>query len=133
MPKLVRNNQWNLSSPEVQQNGRQSTIVEACPQTTSGQVRNTGDEAFVRYSEQTPEYRMPPLYGEEQSSNHSQQNSLQTHSNKFPVCAFLYFLSHSSMEISKLLRFLTIFYVRSFSTLSVNTLALYAIYLYTQT
>lgn len=38
-----------------------------------------------------PQYRMPPLYGEEQSSNQNQQTTttttanLQTHSNKFPV------------------------------------------------
>ena len=82
-PKPVSNNQKNQNSQHPQQ-----TIVEAFPQSTSGQLQNSGEDTIIRNSGQTPapEYRMPPLYGDEQSSNQAQQAAnLQTHSSKFPV------------------------------------------------
>lgn len=88
-PKPVPNNQ-------KKQNGQQwddrRAVALAHPQVpTSGterrdanhvgtEIRNSGQIPFA------PEYRMPPLYGEEQSSSQAQQAaSLQTHSSKFPV------------------------------------------------
>jgi hypothetical protein len=54
---------------------RSSSIAE------DGQIRNAAGQPFF-----APEYRMPPLYGEEQSSGQAQQAAgLQTHSSKFPV------------------------------------------------
>ncbi|XP_043476542.1 uncharacterized protein LOC122507743 isoform X2 [Leptopilina heterotoma] len=80
-PKPVSNNQKNQNFQQSQQ-----TIVEASyPKVTSGQ---SGEDTLARNSVQTPapEYRMPPLYGDEQSSNQAQQAAnLQTHSSKFPI------------------------------------------------
>lgn len=88
-PKPVSNNQKNQNFHQPQQ-----TIVEAYPQVTSGQ---SGEDTLTRNSVQTPapEYRMPPLYGDEQSSNQAQQAAnLQTHSSKFPVGFILFILSN---------------------------------------
>ncbi|XP_033209517.1 uncharacterized protein LOC117168177 isoform X2 [Belonocnema kinseyi] len=82
-PKPVKNNQKNQNFEQPQQ-----TIDEACPQPTSGQQQNSGEDTIIRNSGQTPapEYRMPPLYGDEQSSHQAQQAAnLQTHSSKFPI------------------------------------------------
>ncbi|XP_051176444.1 putative mediator of RNA polymerase II transcription subunit 26 isoform X2 [Leptopilina boulardi] len=82
-PKPVSNNQKNNQNFHHQH--QHQTIVESYPQVTSGQ---SGEDTLVRNSVQTPapEYRMPPLYGDEQSSNQAQQASnLQTHSSKFPI------------------------------------------------
>ncbi|XP_076755127.1 uncharacterized protein LOC143425921 isoform X3 [Xylocopa sonorina] len=85
-PKPVPNNQKNQNG---QQEGRVQTVAEQSSRTTSGAERNAGlDESQVRSSGQNvaPEYRMPPLYGEEQSSSQTQQAAnLQTHSSKFPI------------------------------------------------
>ncbi|XP_046142592.1 uncharacterized protein LOC114880692 [Osmia bicornis bicornis] len=85
-PKPVPNNQKNQNG---QQESRVQTVAEQSSRTTSGVERNaTLDDNQLRSSGQTiaPEYRMPPLYGEEQSSNQSQQAAnLQTHSSKFPI------------------------------------------------
>ena len=82
-PKPVSKNQKNQNFEEPQQR-----IVEACPDPTSGQVQNLEEDTLGHNSGQTlaPEYRMPPLYGDDQSPNQAQQAAnLQTHSSKFPV------------------------------------------------
>ncbi|EZA56926.1 hypothetical protein X777_02777 [Ooceraea biroi] len=89
-PKPVPNNQ--KSHRESQQDeSREQTVIERSslraisgPERISiaenGQIRSAAEQPF------TPEYRMPPLYGEEQSSGQAQQAaSLQTHSSKFPI------------------------------------------------
>ncbi|XP_076240975.1 uncharacterized protein LOC143183336 [Calliopsis andreniformis] len=85
-PKPVPNNQKNQND---QQEGRVQTVAEQSSRTTSAAERNaTLDDSQLRSSGQNfaPEYRMPPLYGEEQSSNQTQQAAnLQTHSSKFPI------------------------------------------------
>ncbi|CAL7950221.1 unnamed protein product [Xylocopa violacea] len=85
-PKPVPNNQKNQNG---QQEGRVQTVAEQSSRTTSGAERNAAlDDSQVRGSGQNaaPEYRMPPLYGEEQSSSQTQQAAnLQTHSSKFPI------------------------------------------------
>lgn len=97
-PKPVSNNQKNQNFQQSQQ-----TIVEAYPKVTSGQ---SGEDTLARNSVQTPapEYRMPPLYGDEQSSNQAQQAAnLQTHSSKFPVSFFsiFYFTFFSPFFLDK--------------------------------
>ncbi|XP_050447322.1 uncharacterized protein LOC126849485 isoform X2 [Cataglyphis hispanica] len=89
-PKPVSNNQKNNQDGQ-QDEQREQTVVERLslrttsgPERTSvaenGQVRSASGQPFA------PEYRMPPLYGEEQSSGQAQQAaSLQTHSSKFPI------------------------------------------------
>lgn len=88
-PKPVPNNQKNQNG---QESSRVQTVVEQSSRPISGIERNiTLDDNQVRSSGQNPapEYRMPPLYGEEQSSNQTQQAAnLQTHSSKFPVSLF---------------------------------------------
>ncbi|XP_076397525.1 uncharacterized protein LOC100877788 isoform X5 [Megachile rotundata] len=85
-PKPVPNNQKTQNG---QQENRVQTVAEQSSRTTSGIERNaTLDDNQLRSSGQNvaPEYRMPPLYGEEQSSNQTQQAAnLQTHSSKFPI------------------------------------------------
>ncbi|XP_017763585.1 PREDICTED: uncharacterized protein LOC108553271, partial [Eufriesea mexicana] len=85
-PKPVPNNQKNQNG---QQESRVQTVAEQSSRTTSGIERNaTLDDNQLRSSGQNiaPEYRMPPLYGEEQSSSQTQQAAnLQTHSSKFPI------------------------------------------------
>ncbi|XP_061940151.1 uncharacterized protein LOC108004049 isoform X5 [Apis cerana] len=86
-PKPVPNNQKIQNG---QQDNRVQTIAEQSSRTVvSGIERNTtSDESQLRSSGQNvaPEYRMPPLYGEEQSSSQTQQPAnLQTHSSKFPI------------------------------------------------
>ncbi|XP_070513333.1 uncharacterized protein [Cardiocondyla obscurior] len=87
-PKPVPNNQ---KSQDVQQNEhREQSVAERLSlRTTSGPERaNVAENGQVRSAAGqpfAPEYRMPPLYGEEQSSGQAQQAaSLQTHSSKFP-------------------------------------------------
>lgn len=88
-PKSVPNNQKNQNG---QESSRVQTVVEQSSRPISAIERNvTLDDNQVRSSGQNPapEYRMPPLYGEEQSSNQTQQAAnLQTHSSKFPVSLF---------------------------------------------
>ncbi|XP_032689914.1 uncharacterized protein LOC116853131 isoform X3 [Odontomachus brunneus] len=87
-PKPVPNNQ---KSQDGQQEQREQAVAERPSRTTSGPERNNVVEnGQVRGAGQPfagiPEYRMPPLYGEEQSSSQAQQAaSLQTHSSKFPI------------------------------------------------
>lgn len=88
-PKPVPNNQKNQ---DVQQDEYREQSVAERPslRTTSGPERtNVAEDGQVRSAAGqpfAPEYRMPPLYGEEQSSGQAQQAaSLQTHSSKFPV------------------------------------------------
>ncbi|KAL0123568.1 hypothetical protein PUN28_005824 [Cardiocondyla obscurior] len=88
-PKPVPNNQ---KSQDVQQNEhREQSVAERLSlRTTSGPERaNVAENGQVRSAAGqpfAPEYRMPPLYGEEQSSGQAQQAaSLQTHSSKFPI------------------------------------------------
>lgn len=90
-PKPVSNNQKNQG---VQQDEHREQPVAERPslRTTSGPERtNVAEDGQVRSAAGqpfAPEYRMPPLYGEEQSSGQAQQAaSLQTHSSKFPVSA----------------------------------------------
>lgn len=97
-PKPVPNNQ---KSQDIQQDEHREQPVAERPslRTTSGPERtNVVENGQVRSAGQpfAPEYRMPPLYGEEQSSGQTQQAaSLQTHSSKFPVSAIM----HVSDEI----------------------------------
>ncbi|XP_018338257.1 PREDICTED: uncharacterized protein LOC108746161 isoform X2 [Trachymyrmex septentrionalis] len=87
-PKPVSNNQKNQ---DIQQDEHreQSVAERQSLRTTSGPERtNVAEDGQVRSAGQpfAPEYRMPPLYGEEQSSGQAQQAaSLQTHSSKFPI------------------------------------------------
>ncbi|CAK9834222.1 hypothetical protein ANTRET_LOCUS10779 [Anthophora retusa] len=87
-PKPVPNNQKNQNG---QQESRVQTVAEQSSRTTSGIERNasnTLDDCQIRSSGHNlaPEYRMPPLYGDEQSSSQTQQAAnLQTHSSKFPI------------------------------------------------
>ncbi|CAK9801840.1 hypothetical protein ANTPLA_LOCUS2974 [Anthophora plagiata] len=87
-PKPVPNNQKNQNG---QQESRVQTVAEQSSRTTSGIERNAGntlDDSQLRSSGHNlaPEYRMPPLYGDEQSSSQTQQAAnLQTHSSKFPI------------------------------------------------
>lgn len=85
-PKPVSNNQKNQDEQQ-----REQTVAEQPSRTTSGTERGSAVEnGQIRGAGQpfAPEYRMPPLYGEEQSSSQAQQAaSLQTHSSKFPVNA----------------------------------------------
>nr|XP_031836114.1 uncharacterized protein LOC116428531 [Nomia melanderi] len=85
-PKPVPNNQKNQNE---QQENRVQTVAEQSSRTTTGIERNPAhDDSQLRSSGQNfaPEYRMPPLYGEEQSSSQTQQAAnLQTHSSKFPI------------------------------------------------
>lgn len=99
-PKPVPNNQKIQNG---QQDNRVQTIAEQSSRTVvSGIERNTtSDESQLRSSGQNvaPEYRMPPLYGEEQSSSQTQQPAnLQTHSSKFPVSVFEYIYIHYTRE-----------------------------------
>ncbi|XP_018317029.1 uncharacterized protein [Mycetomoellerius zeteki] len=88
-PKPVSNNQKNQ---DVQQDEHREQSVAERPslRTTSGPERtNVAEDGQIRSAAGqpfAPEYRMPPLYGEEQSSGQAQQAaSLQTHSSKFPI------------------------------------------------
>ncbi|KMQ92667.1 mediator of rna polymerase ii transcription subunit 12-like isoform x3 protein [Lasius niger] len=89
-PKPVSNNQKNNQDGQQDEQREQTVVERSSLRTTSGpertsvaengQVRSAAGQPFA------PEYRMPPLYGEEQSSGQAQQAaSLQTHSSKFPV------------------------------------------------
>ncbi|XP_015438780.1 PREDICTED: uncharacterized protein LOC107193789 [Dufourea novaeangliae] len=85
-PKPVSNNQKNQND---QQESRVQTVAEQSSRTISGTERNVVlEDSQLRTSGQNlaPEYRMPPLYGEEQSSSQVQPAAnLQTHSSKFPI------------------------------------------------
>ncbi|XP_066583341.1 mediator of RNA polymerase II transcription subunit 12-like [Prorops nasuta] len=104
-PKPVPNNQKNLENGVSgggfgvgNGNGtteRRIPVAEAA-QFTSGPERNAPSKEpqlrQLRTSDLTfstgfaPEYRMPPLYGDEQTSSQTQQPAnLQTHSSKFPI------------------------------------------------
>ena len=89
-PKPVPNNQKNQNGQ--QESSRLQTIAEQSSRLISNTERNsTLDDNQIPNSEQNfaPEYRMSPLYGEEQSSSQTQQAAnLQTHSSKFPVNFF---------------------------------------------
>ncbi|GAB1863960.1 SAM domain-containing protein [Camponotus japonicus] len=89
-PKPVSNNQKNNQDGQQDEQREQTVVERSSLRTTSGpertsvvengQVRSAAGQPFA------PEYRMPPLYGEEQSSGQTQQAaSLQTHSSKFPI------------------------------------------------
>ncbi|XP_043520068.1 uncharacterized protein LOC122533948 isoform X1 [Frieseomelitta varia] len=86
-PKPVPNNQKNQNGQ--QESNRLQTIAEKPSRLISNIERNsTLDDNQIPNSEQNfaPEYRMSPLYGEEQSSSQTQQAAnLQTHSSKFPI------------------------------------------------
>lgn len=104
-PKPVPNNQKIQNG---QQDSRIQTVAEQSSRTiVSGVERNTTlDESQLRSSGQNvaPEYRMPPLYGEEQSSSQTQQPAnLQTHSSKFPVSVFEYIYTHETWGVSNFL------------------------------
>ena len=107
-PKPVPNNQRNqtsqlnneLTSSRHHQQHDQPIVGTTSPTVIYSNTRNSGQfdnnesrtTTIDRDSGQTgpgPEYRMPPLYGEEQTSNQNQPTNLQTHSNKFPVILFL--------------------------------------------
>ncbi|KAI4475652.1 hypothetical protein M0804_014170, partial [Polistes exclamans] len=90
-PKPVPNNQKKQNGQQFWDDRQQPVATSVHPQVpTSGtesrdsinvktEIRNSGQIPFA------PEYRMPPLYGEEQSSSQAQQAAnLQTHSSKFP-------------------------------------------------
>lgn len=100
-PKPVPNNQKNQDG---QQEHEQQAVAERSSRTTSGPERGSvAENGQVRGAGQpfAPEYRMPPLYGEEQSSSQAQQAaSLQTHSSKFPVSATI---MYADREITELL------------------------------
>ncbi|XP_076279161.1 uncharacterized protein LOC143208573 isoform X2 [Lasioglossum baleicum] len=85
-PKPVPNNQ---KSQNDQQENRVQTVAEQQTSLRAAIERNAAlDDGQLRSSGQNiaPEYRMPPLYGEEQSSSQTQQPAnLQTHSSKFPI------------------------------------------------
>ncbi|XP_029171025.1 uncharacterized protein LOC114940490 isoform X2 [Nylanderia fulva] len=89
-PKPVSHNQKNNQNGQQDEQREQTVVERSSLRTTSGpertsvaengQVRSAAGQPFA------PEYRMPPLYGEEQSSGQAQQAaSLQTHSSKFPI------------------------------------------------
>lgn len=93
-PKPVSNNQKNNQDGQQDEQREQTVVERSSLRTTSGpertsvvengQVRSAAGQPFA------PEYRMPPLYGEEQSSGQTQQAaSLQTHSSKFPVSVIM--------------------------------------------
>ncbi|XP_020279350.1 uncharacterized protein LOC109852533 isoform X2 [Pseudomyrmex gracilis] len=86
-PKPVPNNQKSQEGQQDEQ--REQTVAErSLLRATSGPERSTvAENGQVRSGQPfAPEYRMPPLYGEEQSSGQAQQAaSLQTHSSKFPI------------------------------------------------
>ncbi|XP_063992927.1 uncharacterized protein LOC135170802 isoform X1 [Diachasmimorpha longicaudata] len=67
-PKPLPNNRLNPSSHPDHQNHQNRSDIYPGVQTIPG-----------------PQYRMPPLYGEEQTNQNQQPTSLQTHSNKFPI------------------------------------------------
>ncbi|XP_012284524.1 uncharacterized protein LOC105701941 [Orussus abietinus] len=82
-PKPVQNNQRNQDSQSPRQDQDQAAVNRTFHRTP----KNLPEESS-RDSGQTvlPEYRMPPLYGEEQSSSQTQQPpTLRTHSSKFPI------------------------------------------------
>ncbi|KAK1137403.1 hypothetical protein K0M31_001914 [Melipona bicolor] len=85
-PKPVPNNQKNQNGQ--QESSRLQTIAEQSSRLISNIERNsTLDDNQIPNSGQNfaLEYRMSPLYGEEQSSSQTQQAAnLQTHSSKFP-------------------------------------------------
>lgn len=65
---------------------------KSLPRSLSNQGRNNSDSGAVLQVEGLQQnIIMPPLYGEEQTPNQNQQ-SLQTHSNKFPVFIFVIFI-----------------------------------------
>jgi hypothetical protein len=71
-------------SQEVQQQQKKDKDRIAVVETLilMNQKTQNNKDAFA------PEYRMPPIYGDEQSTNQQlqrQSSSLQTHSSKFPV------------------------------------------------
>lgn len=67
------------SLPQIGQTENQNTLQET-------QIPNPGQPP-------APEYRMPPLYGDEQGQGQTQHGTnLQTHSSKFPVSFFHQFL-----------------------------------------
>ncbi|XP_043284093.1 PH domain-containing protein DDB_G0275795-like isoform X2 [Venturia canescens] len=89
-PKPVPNNQRNNC-----QRNNESSSGRAQPIGDSIVYANSTRHGQLEYEDRThdsglsatgPEYRMPPLYGEEQTSNQNQSTThLQTHSNKFPI------------------------------------------------
>ncbi|XP_071566250.1 uncharacterized protein [Temnothorax nylanderi] len=89
-PKPVSNNQKNHQDVQQDEHREQPVADRPSLRTTSGPERtNVAEDGQVRSAAGqpfAPEYRMPPLYGEEQSSGQAQQAaSLQTHSSKFPI------------------------------------------------
>lgn len=86
----------NQKNQDVQRDEHREQPVAERPslRTTSGPERTVAENGQVRSAAGqpfAPEYRMPPLYGDEQSSGQAQQAaSLQTHSSKFPVSAIMH-------------------------------------------
>ncbi|XP_026674882.1 uncharacterized protein LOC108631694, partial [Ceratina calcarata] len=74
-PTTQNNNNQSLQQQEPRAVGLEGNVAGL--ESKQNRVRDSGHNI-------APEYRMPPLYGEEQSSNQTQQASLQTHSSKFP-------------------------------------------------
>jgi hypothetical protein len=96
-PKPVSNNQKSPDVHREQDEHREQPVAERPSlRTTSGPERTSVAEngqvrSVVAGQSFAPEYRMPPLYGEEQSSGQAQQAaSLQTHSSKFPVSEIMH-------------------------------------------
>ncbi|XP_012218536.1 mediator of RNA polymerase II transcription subunit 12-like isoform X2 [Linepithema humile] len=83
-PKPVPNNQKSQDGQQDEQTVAERSSLrttsgsERTGITEDGQVRSAAGQPFA------PEYRMPPLYGDEQSQA-QQAASLQTHSSKFPI------------------------------------------------
>ncbi|XP_026675545.1 uncharacterized protein LOC113465242, partial [Ceratina calcarata] len=75
-PTTQNNNNQSLQQQEPRAVGLEGNVAGL--ESKQNRVRDSGHNI-------APEYRMPPLYGEEQSSNQTQQASLQTHSSKFPI------------------------------------------------
>lgn len=100
-PKPVPNNQRNNNCQRNNESssGRPQSMVDPVVYANSarhGQVEYEDRTNDSGHSAAGPEYRMPPLYGEEQTSNQNQTTThLQTHSNKFPVK--MHFLSRSKI------------------------------------
>ncbi|XP_015587077.1 uncharacterized protein LOC107263917 isoform X3 [Cephus cinctus] len=80
-PKPVQNNQKSQNYQSLSND--QQPLAQT---STLSAARSSGQESLVHNTGQSPEYRMPPLYGEDQNPSQIQQSAnLQTHSSKFPI------------------------------------------------
>ncbi|XP_057332353.1 transcription factor mef2A isoform X1 [Microplitis mediator] len=81
--RLRRQNNFNHDEETVYKTISSSKSVPRSINNSQGR-NNNSDCGAVLQVESGFQHRMPPLYGEEQTPNQNQQ-SLQTHSNKFPI------------------------------------------------